>query len=92
MQIVIKIPEEVYEEIMAHNREMREGGKSAYYFEGLIQSGTPLPKGHGALIDRKELEEKIWDVDCRWGCVQVVDEDDILDANIVIPEDKESEE
>ena len=45
MQIVIDIPKDVYEEIMAHNREMREGGMSAYYFEGLIQDGTPLPQG-----------------------------------------------
>jgi hypothetical protein len=55
MQIVIDIPEDVYEDIVAHNGENREGGKSAYYFEGLIQNGTPLPKGHGRLIDAEEL-------------------------------------
>lgn len=57
MQIVIDIPENIYKDIMTHNREMREGGKSAYYFEGLIQNGIPLPKSHGDLIDRKELIE-----------------------------------
>ena len=45
IELVIKIPEDVYKEIMAHDRERRESGKSAYYFEGLIQNGTPLPKG-----------------------------------------------
>lgn len=51
MKLVIDIDEEIYKDIMIHNREMREGGKSAYYFEELIQNGTPLPKGHGRLID-----------------------------------------
>ena len=55
MKIVIEIPEEVYDEIMIHNRELRESGKSAYYLEGLIQNGTPLPKGHGRLIDADEI-------------------------------------
>ena len=45
VELVIKIPEDIYKEIMAHNRERREGSKSAYYFEGLIQNGKPLPKG-----------------------------------------------
>jgi len=45
IELVIKIPEDIYKEIMAHNRERREGSKSAYYFEGLIQNGTLLPKG-----------------------------------------------
>lgn len=43
MKLVIDIDEEIYKDIMIHNREMREGGKSAYYFEELIQNGTPLP-------------------------------------------------
>lgn len=51
MQLVIDIDEDVYEEIMVHNRELRKSGKSAYYLEGLIQNGTPLPEGHGRLID-----------------------------------------
>ena len=43
MNLIINIDEDVYKEIMAHDRERREGGKSAYYFEGLIQNGTPIP-------------------------------------------------
>ena len=43
MKLIIDIDEEIYKDIMAHNREMRENGKSAYYFEGLIQNGTPIP-------------------------------------------------
>jgi hypothetical protein len=69
IELVIKIPEDVYKDIMAHNRESRESGKSAYYFEGLIQNGMPLPKGHGDLIDRNEvcrLEEELCVTEC--GC------------------------
>ena len=55
IELVIKMPEEVYKDIMVHNREMRESGKSAYYFEGLIKNGIPLPKGHGRLIDADAL-------------------------------------
>ncbi len=56
MKIVIDIPEDVYEEIITHNRELRESGKSSYYLEGLIQNGTPLPKGYGDLIDRDKFK------------------------------------
>jgi hypothetical protein len=59
MKIIIDIPIDVYEEIMVHNRELRESGKSAYYLEGLIQNGTPLPKEHGRLIDSDYLKDVI---------------------------------
>lgn len=57
MQIVIDIPDELYEDIMAHNGENRESAKSAYYFESLIKNGISLPKGHGRLVDADALEE-----------------------------------
>jgi hypothetical protein len=66
MQIVIDIPNDIYNDIMAHNRERREGAKSAYYFEGLIQNSTPLPKGHGRLIDADALIE-LYEGYCGYG-------------------------
>lgn len=58
MQIVIDIPEDVYEEIMAHpNRELREGGKSAYYLERLIQTGTP--QGRQVEYIKSEVLDKV---------------------------------
>lgn len=48
MQIVIDIPEKMYHMINA-----------GFYDYGdmnvIIQNGTPLPKGHGRLIDEKDL-------------------------------------
>lgn len=57
IELVIKISKDVYKDIMAHNREMREGGKSAYYFERLIQNGTALSKSEIVkLINQLSIE------------------------------------
>lgn len=58
MQIVIDIPEEKYDVIQSdlYNTfpaEMKEWGLEA------IRNGTPLPKGHGRLIDGDELESRM---------------------------------
>ena len=52
MQIVIDIREEDYKTIKSNY----ENGFTYKPF-GIIANGTPLPKGHGDLIDRKELIE-----------------------------------
>lgn len=49
MQIVIDIPEEEYEEII--NRE----DCGLHVLTKAIANGTPLPKGHGRLIDADAL-------------------------------------
>ena len=48
MQIVIDIPEEEYNIIKKFNAPMT-------WAEHLIAAGTPLPKGHGRLIDADAL-------------------------------------
>ena len=52
MQIVINIPDEVYELC----------AKDAYFFyretdilRQAIKNGTPLPKGHGRIIDERQI-------------------------------------
>lgn len=49
MQIVIKINDEIYKKIL--------NGKDGWsnYVHGLIRVGTPLPKGHGRLIDESQI-------------------------------------
>ena len=44
MHVVIDIPDGVYKAI-------KNSTKPLYYIEHLVQEGTPLPKGHGRLID-----------------------------------------
>lgn len=57
MKLIIEIPEKVYKRIQALAR-------SDYFEHDIcgnsmlrIANGTPLPKGHGDLIDRKDLIE-----------------------------------
>lgn len=54
MQIVIEIPEEDYLRL----KEKGMFGK-VDVFKRAIRNGTPLPKGHGALIDRDVLQRYI---------------------------------
>ena len=60
MQIVINIPDYVYCDIQAYKTifsdKIEEVAKA-------IQNGTPLPKGHGDLVDRDEIDSRycgIW--------------------------------
>ena len=53
MKIVIEIPDEKYKDIMLqHNYDCRREGNC----ERIIANGTPLPKGHGRLIDADRLK------------------------------------
>lgn len=53
MQIVIDIPEDAYNYIKAN------GARIPYYkLTDAIKKGTPLPKGHGRLIDA----DMLWDL------------------------------
>lgn len=49
MKMIIDIPESVYNQIVEEDL----GGIMA----NAIKHGTPLPKGHGALIDRDWLDD-----------------------------------
>jgi len=57
IELVIKIPEWQYKTI----KENKMGISTGITINALcaIQQGIPLPKGHGALIDKKELKENI---------------------------------
>lgn len=59
MKIVIDIPESQYEYL---SKIANAGHEPLGYFERVIMRGTPLPKGHGRLIDAdsliKAIEEK----------------------------------
>lgn len=50
MQIVIKIPDKLYETIISDEYGVHQG-----CIYDIIRNGTPLPKGHGRLIDADAL-------------------------------------
>lgn len=54
MQIVIDIPDERYKDIQ-RIAEVQLGLARFQTAEQIIAKGTPLPKGHGRLIDADEL-------------------------------------
>ena len=58
MKIVIDIPEELFN--IAKDGMLNE--IQSMFICGSVSQGTPLPKGHGDLIDRKELLRQPMDV------------------------------
>ena len=55
MQIVIEIPESIYDTIQSDEMISRE---QLAILQMHIMNGTPLPKGHGRLIDADKLEPR----------------------------------
>lgn len=83
MQIVIDVPEEYYKAIT----EIPTHQCTADML--IIKNGTPLPKGHGRLIDADMLINKYaYDLDNNF----IVDLKDINDAPTIIEADKAESE
>lgn len=97
MQIVIDIPEETKATIDTLNDKF-DAIKEAFYGSMAImaiQNGTPLPKGHGRLIDADKLKLTQHDIhveaiNYRHRCISI---ENIDEAPTIIEADKvESEE
>ena len=88
MQIVIDIPEEMYQKIKETSMVIsgrRNGRTIDYTLFNAVNKGIPLPKGHGELIDRKDLiENGIHKGFCDWY-------DEIKMADTIIEADNEEE-
>ena len=88
MKLIIDIPEDVYKRTVFY-REFKDLNDCVKTIKAL-ENGTPLPKGHGRLIDERQITE----------CKQVglVIQDGVVtrclvtDAPTIIEADKESEE
>lgn len=89
MEIVIKIDDERYKDI----KRIAEVQFESNYFktaEQIIANGTPLPKGHGRLIDANKLKTHI--VGTEQGTdLEVYLKPTVINAPIIIEADKESE-
>ncbi len=93
IELVIKIPKEIRLALI-NNVPMSTDQWSicdAYIMHAII-NGTPLPKGHGRLIDADELYEDFIDgtegYDCQtWNRIEI--SDIIEDAPTIIGADKE---
>lgn len=88
MQIVIDIPKDEYKEI--YNGQFDTGGYFKANLRDAFRHGTPLPKGHGRLIDADvlfdEYEKTGWfDNADRDGIAEKI----LLNAPTIIEADKE---
>jgi hypothetical protein len=81
-QIVISIPEDEYQRIMRHYEQFP---RDLSRYERRIIDGTPLPKGHGRLIDADALNRK--DVNCANVPMNFIDA-----AQTIVEADKEVKE
>lgn len=87
MHVVIDIPNELYDSIM----EIKNSVESLHGFTKFIANGTPLPEGHGNLIDASQLMT-ITDIRADGSEVSYVFYDEIEDAPIIVKADKEESE
>lgn len=95
IEVVIKIPKILYAQIQSDAEIMIYSGMRSW--KGIlatllrsVRNGTPLPKGYGDLIDRRELEECKEIMNTISGeSKYVVRMDDIRDAPTIIEADKE---
>lgn len=79
MQIVIDLPEYEYNILKNYTGHLT-------YCQYLIKNGTPLPKGHGRLIDESDLTS---DTDYEDGLYYAVSIGQINNAPTIINADKE---
>ena len=84
MKLVIDIPEDFY-----YQCKETDGKTITYLSSGMvdraIKSGTPLPKGHGDLVDFDKLCEEYWD-----GNYLEIHRDDLVNIEPIIKADKKS--
>ena len=59
IELVIKIPEEIYDEILNGIENAEIAGVGLGDLSIALKNATPLPKGHGALKDEKDLITKV---------------------------------
>lgn len=68
MQIVIDIPEDRYNEIYSlkfvmYGLQSEENKQLFYRLINAVRDGTPLPKGHGRIVDIGKIDEDRIDKD-----------------------------
>ena len=84
MKLIIEIDDEIY-------KTWKQEGKYAShsYAQRIILNGTPLPKGHGRLIDVNQI---VYEKDCIWesdGCCTTISTPDIDATPTIIEAESE---
>lgn len=101
MELVIKLDDKIYQDIIEGTRQERHSivvYDFPFTIADAIADGTPLPKGHGRLIDADHFNTDcgIRAVDCPGNCEKcsdcVVKYEDIHNAKTIVEADKENED
>lgn len=82
-EIVIKLPEKMYDEIRRFNGHSEVPINNVDLYTA-IQNGTVLPKGHGDLVDLGKLIDNYWD-----GNSMEIHESDLPDISKALEADHE---
>lgn len=92
IELVIKINEEDYKKVLESNNRDYGWNDMCTCYEAVFK-GTPLPKGHGDLIDSRELlRKKIRFEDFDGDTFNIIHEETIINAPTIIKADKEGME
>ena len=81
MQIVIDIPERDYKYIKKLEKGITDYGVTLHLYDA-VRTGTPLPKGHGRLIDADQLAKAIMRA---WTLWEKKGEDCYIFADVIAP-------
>lgn len=99
MQLVIDIPEEIYLDIKEEVRTKVNTFEHIPFLHEVISVGTPIPEGHGRLVDIGKFEKKqkyadpwkltrkVGQVTRDWESVELSELPTIVDADNVESED-----
>lgn len=92
MKIVIEVSEKDYQNFLSqYMADILDEKTPSHRAKIAIANGTPLPKGHGRLIDAAELR-----MDTEWnehiGCFTAYSHSEIVNAETVVEADKEGAE
>lgn len=86
MKLIIDIPEDLYRFILQH------GIKDTHEIDEVIANGTPLPKGHGRLVDENSvIAQLVWREHLLADNVKCGEVTKIFDSAVVIEADKEND-
>lgn len=87
MEIVINIPEKVYSYVNTQWRDIPKNDSPISIMCNAVIDGTPLPKGHGDLVDRNDLLEYT-DIN-KSAYVPIINRYEIITAPTIIKADEE---
>ena len=92
IDLVIRISEELYDEILDGIENAEIAGVGLSDLSIALKNGTPLPKGHGRLIDADKLEARTMLYEPRGIEGMLMKYADLLDAPTIIEADEEGAE